>query len=58
LAGLVQAKREPPDPARRLAELDPTVGKTQMVMAYVAAGQRDQALALAPELDKNYPIAT
>jgi tetratricopeptide (TPR) repeat protein len=58
LAGLVQAKREPLDPARRLAELDPTVGKTQMVMAYVAAGQRDQALALAPELDKNYPIAT
>ena len=45
------------DAARRLTELDPTMGKTQMIMAYVAAGQRDQALAIAPGLDKNYPIA-
>jgi serine/threonine protein kinase/tetratricopeptide (TPR) repeat protein len=50
--------KEAMDAARRLAELDPTAGKTQMIMAYVAAGQRDQALAIAPGLDKNYPIAT
>ncbi len=46
------------DAARRLTELDPTAGKTTMIMAYVAAGQRDQALAIAPGLDKNYPFAT
>jgi len=46
------------DAARRLTELDPAIGKTQLIMAYVAAGQRDQALAIAPDLDKNYPIAT
>jgi TolB-like protein/Flp pilus assembly protein TadD/predicted Ser/Thr protein kinase len=50
--------KEALDAARRLTELDPTAGKTTMIMAYVAAGQRDQALALSPELDKNYPIAT
>ncbi len=50
--------KEAIDAARRLTELDPTAGKIQMIMAYVAAGQRDQALAIAPGLDKNYPIAT
>ncbi len=50
--------KEAIDAARRLTELDPTIGKTQMIMAYVAAGQRDQALAIAPGLDKNYPIST
>jgi TolB-like protein/Flp pilus assembly protein TadD len=50
--------KEAIDAARRLTELDPTMGKTQMIMAYVAAGQRDQALAIAPGLDKNYPIST
>ena len=50
--------KEAIDAARRLTELDPTIGKTQMIMAYVAAGQRDQALAITPGLDKNYPIST
>jgi TolB-like protein len=50
--------KEALDAARRLTELDPGVGKTQLIMAYVAAGQRDQALAVAPGLDKNYPIST
>jgi serine/threonine protein kinase/Flp pilus assembly protein TadD len=50
--------KEALDAARRLVELDPTAGKSTMIMAYVAAGQRDQALAIAPELDKNYPIST
>jgi eukaryotic-like serine/threonine-protein kinase len=50
--------KEALDAARRLTELDPAIGKTQMIMAYVAAGQRDQALAIAPELDKSYPIST
>ncbi len=45
------------DAARRLTELDPTAGKTTMIMAYVAAGQRDQALAIVPGLDKDYPFA-
>jgi len=49
--------KEALDAARRLTELDPGVGKTQLIMAYVAAGQRDQALAVAPGLDKNYPIS-
>ena len=49
--------KEALDAARRLTELDPTIGQTQMIMAYVAAGQRDQALAIAPGLEKNYPIA-
>jgi TolB-like protein/tetratricopeptide (TPR) repeat protein/predicted Ser/Thr protein kinase len=50
--------KEAIDAARRLTELDPTIGKTQMIMAYVAADQRDQALAITPGLDKNYPIST
>ncbi len=45
------------DAARRLTEMDPAIGKAQMIMAYVAAGQRDQALAIAPGLDKNYPFS-
>ena len=49
--------KEALDAAGRLTELDPGVGKTQLIMAYVAAGQRDQALAVAPGLDKNYPIS-
>jgi tetratricopeptide (TPR) repeat protein len=42
------------DAARRLTELDPEGGKVDLIVAYVAAGQRDQALAIAPGLDKNF----
>ncbi len=49
--------KEAIDAARRLTELDPAIGKTQMIRAYIAAGQRDQALAIAPGLDKDHPMA-
>jgi tetratricopeptide (TPR) repeat protein len=50
--------KEALDAARRLAELNPMMGNVQMIMAYVAAGQRDQALAIVPALKRNLPIAT
>ena len=49
--------KEAIDAAQRLAEMDPTLGNTQLIMAHVAAGQRDQALAIAPRLPKDSPIA-
>lgn len=49
--------KEAMDAARRLVELDPTLGDPQLILAHVAAGQRDQALAIAPRLAKDSPLA-
>ena len=49
--------KEAMDAARGLAELNPVIGDHQLIMAYVAAGQRDEALAIAPKLPKDSPYA-
>ena len=39
--------------AMRLIELDPVRGYAHLIMAYVAAGRREQALAIVPKLERN-----
>ena len=46
------------DAAMRLIKLNPGMGNVQLIMAHVAAGQRDRALAILPGLEKNMRIAT
>ncbi len=39
--------------AMRLIELDPVRGYATMILAYVAAGQREKALAIVPKLERD-----
>ena len=41
--------------AKSLIELRPRRGNAHLIMAYVSAGQREKALAIAPKLERNTP---
>jgi len=41
--------------AKSLIELLPRRGNAHLIMAYVSAGQREKALAIAPKLERNTP---
>jgi len=47
--------QEAVDAAMQMIELDPFRGNANLIMAYVSAGQREKALAIAPKLKRNTP---